>query len=624
MNVIGLSGMSNAVAFKQKEFPGLSKREYRIAQGFDAAAALVGRQGIVAAVGEERFTREKATGAFPINAIRYCLEAGKLSHRDVDWVAHGFSYEPFQAVFDAEDYTQRQYHEVYSPEVQRKFLKEFFPETNWSERFIPVPHHVAHAASAFYPSGFDEALILISDGMGEMHSLTVAVGQGTDIKILAQVPALHSLGILYGVFTLYLGFYMGLDEYKVMGLAPYGNPRRFFNQMNELVKLKNDGTYMIPVFASDRTWRERETHAGVLRVLVEQFGPAREPESEITQTHKDIAAALQAVLQNCQLHVLRHFKRETGQKNLCMAGGVALNCSANGVIKRRRLFERVFVQPGAGDDGSALGAALHVQRLKDPEFCARRMPVPLWGPEFNNEEIRQALAGRDDCTFREMESFDAVCQEVAARIDRGEIVAWFQGRMEFGPRALGSRSILADPRDPTMRDRINSLVKKREGFRPFAPVVAADAAARIFDITPGDEDTYSHMLFVTHVRREFQGKLPAITHVDESARVETVTQEQNPRLWQLLKEFEKLSGLPAVLNTSFNVRGQPIVCTPQEAVDTFLYAKLDLLVAGNFLVTPRKAQANSEPSSSSFSSSSSKPDQTEDSRTRTTTRTKDG
>jgi carbamoyltransferase len=326
----------------------------------------------------------------------------------------------------------------------------------------------------------------------------------------------------------------------------------------------------------------------VLKVLVDMFGPAREPESEITQTHKDIAASLQAVLQNCQLHVLRHFKRETGNKNLCMAGGVALNCSANGVIKRSRLFERVFVQPGAGDDGSALGAALYAQRLHDPEFRPRKMPVPLWGPEFDDAAIRQELAGRKDCSIVETKSFDALCREVAARIDRGEIVAWFQGRMEFGPRALGSRSILADPRDPTMRDRINSLVKKREGFRPFAPVVAADAAARIFDITPGDEDTYSHMLFVTHVRPEFRGKLPAITHVDESARVQTVTREQNPRLWQLLKEFEKLSGLPAVLNTSFNVRGQPIVCTPKEAVDTFLFAKLDALVAGNFLIIPRK------------------------------------
>jgi len=234
---------------------------------------------------------------------------------------------------------------------------------------------------------------------------------------------------------------------------------------------------------------------------------------------------------------------------------------------------------------------LYAQRLHDPDFRAHKMPVPLWGPEFDDDEIRHSLAGRDDCSIVEMESFDAVCREVAARIDRGEIIAWFQGRMEFGPRALGSRSILADPRNPTMRDRINSLVKKREGFRPFAPVVTLEAAARIFNLAPGDEDIYSHMLFVTHVRPEYRGTLPATTHVDDSARIQTVTEEQNPRLWQLLNEFEKLSGLPVLLNTSFNVRGQPIVCTPTEAVDTFLFAKLDALVAGSFLITPRKVEA---------------------------------
>ncbi len=432
MNVIGISGLSNSVSFKKREFPGLSKREYHIAQGFDAAAALVGRGGVVAAAAEERFTREKTTGDFPLNAIRYCLQAGNLSHRDVDLIAHGFSYEPFKSVFDAEAYGHRLYHEVYSPEVQRKFIEEHFEETDWSNKFVPVPHHLAHAASAFYPSGFEEALILISDGMGEMHSLTVAVGQGNEIKVIKQIPAFHSLGILYGVFTLYLGFYMGMDEYKVMGLAPYGNPRRFFNQMSDLIKLKNDGTYTIPIFARDSSLQERETHAGVLKFLAEQFGPAREPEGEITQFHKDIAAALQAVLQNCQLHVLRHFRRETGQKNLCLAGGVALNCSANGVIKRSRLFDRMFVQPSAGDDGSALGAALCAQRLHDPDFRAQPMTVPLWGPEFGDDEIRQTLAKRGDYSIVEMESFDAVCREVASRIDRGQSSPGFRAEWSLG------------------------------------------------------------------------------------------------------------------------------------------------------------------------------------------------
>ena len=589
MNIIGISGMHHSVSFKKREFPNLSSRHYRIAQGFDSAAALVNSGEVVAAAAEERFTGDKATGAFPVHAIRYCLQAGNLKPEEVDYIAHGFSYEPFKAFFDEEEYRRKQYAEVYSIDVQKALIEQHFPASNWSGRFIPVLHHLAHAASAFYPSGFDEALILVSDGMGEIHSMTVAVGKGADIRVLKEVPALHSLGTLYGVFTLYLGFYMGLDEYKVMGLAPYGNPRRYYNRILEFVKLKNDGTYAIPIFARDQTLSERETHAGVLRFLEEQFGPAREVDSEITQEHQDIAAALQAVLQTCQMHVLRHFRKETDQTNLCLAGGVALNCSANGIIKRSRLFDNMFVQPAAGDDGTSLGAALYAERQHNPGFKRRRMNVPLWGPAFGEQELKEALAARTDCESVRCESFDQLCQDIAARIDTGQIVAWFQGRMEFGPRALGSRSILADPRDPTMRDRINSLVKKREAFRPFAPVVAKEGAARVFDIQPGEEDTFAHMLFVMPVRPAFRDKLPAITHVDGSARAQTVAREHNPRLWQLLNEFEKLSGLPVLLNTSFNVKGQPIVCTPREALDTFLFARLDVLVMGDYIVVPKRA-----------------------------------
>jgi carbamoyltransferase len=588
MNVIGISGIHNNIAFKRREFPGLSSREYRVAQGFDSAAALVGPSGVIAAVAEERFTREKATGDFPLRAIRYCVQAGRIDLEAVDYLAHGFGYEPFQASFQEPEYALRQYHELYSPQVQKQHLKDHFPQIDWDKKFVPVPHHIAHAASAFYPSGFDEALILVSDGMGEIHSMTVAVGQGRDIKILKQVAAFHSLGILYGVFTLYLGFYMGMDEYKIMGLAPYGNPRKHFDAVMQLVSLKGDGTYTIPVFANDKTLLEKETHAGVLKVLAERFGPPRDPEGEITQDHKDIAAALQAVLQSCQLHVVRHFKRETGLKRLCMAGGVALNCSANGVIRRSRLFEGVFVQPAAGDDGCALGAALFAQRQYDPGFQPHKMSVPLWGPEFGANEISRALDAAPDCVATKMESFDELCRQVAGRLAEGQIVAWFQGRMEYGPRALGSRSILADPRDPNMRDKINGLVKKREGFRPFAPVVTMEDAGRYFDILPGDEETYSHMLYVTQVRAPYREKLPAITHVDGSARVQTVSKDQNSRLWRLLKEFQHLTDLPIILNTSFNVKGEPIVCTPQEAINTFRNANLDVLVLGDYLVYPKK------------------------------------
>src|SRR6266581_4094265 len=523
MNVIGISGLHDSVAFKRKEFPKLTRREYRIAQGFDSAAVLVNSSGIVAAAAEERFTGEKATGVFPIHAIQYCLEVAKLSHRDVDYAAHGFAYDPVKSFFDQDEYTQRQYAEVFSPEVQIRHLAEHFTAPNWREKFIPIPHHLAHAASAFYPSGFEEALILVSDGMGEVHSMSVAIGNRHDVRIIKQIPALYSLGTLYGVFTLHLGFYMGLDEYKVMGLAPYGNPRRYYDKILECIRLKNDGTYAMPIFAHDQSLEERETHAGVLRFLADQFGPAREPESEINQDHKDIAAALQAVLQTCQLHVLRHFKRETGQSNLCLAGGVALNCSANGVIKRSRLFQQMFIQPAAGDDGTALGAALYAQRLQDPDFTTHRMSVPLWGPEFREEEIQEALAGRSDCQWIKAESIDKLCRETAARIDKGQIIAWYQGRMEFGPRSLGARSILADPRDPTMRDRINASVKKREGFRPFAPAVLENRVGQHFEL----DHPSRFMLETCNVCSKLN--LPAITHVDGSARVQTVDADTNPR-----------------------------------------------------------------------------------------------
>jgi len=355
--------------------------------------------------------------------------------------------------------------------------------------------------------------------------------------------------------------------------------------MAELVRLRDDGTYTIPLFASNRTQLEKETHRGVLGELVSRFGPVRDPGTDFTQRHKDIAAALQAVLQTCQLHVLRHFRRETGIENLCMAGGVALNCSVNGLIHRSRLFKRIFVQPAAGDDGSALGAALYVQRLHDPAFTPRRMTAPLWGPEFHRDEIQNALSAREDCVVEPAKSFASLCKQTAERLARGEIIGWFQGRMEYGPRALGNRSILADPRDPTMRDRINARVKKREGFRPFAPIVTKESANTHFEIMEGEEDIFAHMLLVTQVRPGFREKLPAITHVDGSARVQTVSRENYPRLWELLRAFEDIAGLPVLLNTSLNVRGQPIVCTPDEALDTFLFAGLDLLVLGDFLVT---------------------------------------
>ena len=587
MKIIGISGLHNSVSFKKKMLPNLKPHHYRIAQGLDSAAALVTDAGILAAVAEERLTGEKGTGAFPIHAIQYCLQSAHLTLDSIDFIAHGFSYEPFRPLYEHNEYARKQFEEVFSREALLHLLENCLPSGPWDGKLVQVPHHLAHAASAFYPSGLEESLILIADGMGEIQSTTIAVGRGNDITIVRQIPSLHSLGILYGVLTLYLGFYMNFDEYKVMGLAPYGNARHYFNQMMQLVQLKPDGSFTIPILHENTTIEDKETYAGTLRLLADRFGPPRAPESEITERHRDVAAALQAVLQASLMHILRYFKRETGQRNLCLAGGVALNCTANGMIKRSRMFENVFVQPAAGDDGTALGAALHTQHLYCPDVRTPRMALPLWGPEYDREAIRKALSTHQRCENTFFPSFDALIVEVVKRLVCGQVVAWFQGRLEFGPRALGSRSILADPREAGMRDRINSIVKKREAFRPFAPAVTQEQATQFFEIEQGDESVYSCMLFVAPVRAEYRKLLPAITHVDHSARLQVVSREENPRFWKVLDEFGRITALPVLLNTSFNVRGQPIVCTPDEAIDTFLATKLDVLAIGDFLVTHR-------------------------------------
>jgi len=584
MRVVGFSGLDNSVAYKRRELPGLDKREYRIAQGMDSAAALVIDGTVLAAAAEERYTGEKATGAFPVHAFRDCLDRAGLAAGDLEAVAHGFAHQP-EGLMLEDPYLAQRYSEVYDPAVQVGLLTAAFPGVDWASRFVPVPHHLAHAASAYYPSGYEEALVLVADGMGETESLTVAVGSGGKLNVLHRVPALHSLGTLYGTFTLYLGFDMAMDEYKVMGLAAFGDRRRYYPEMMRMVRLLERGSITVPVLASDHDLLQRETHRGVLAVLADAFGPARAPGEPIEQRHRDVAAALQAALETCLLHVLRHFRRETGLRDLCYAGGVALNCTANGLIARSRLFDRVFVPPGAGDDGTAIGAALYVQATREPGTYFPPMTMPYWGSAFRAEQIESALAGRGDCAVRQERDHAELAADTAAALDAGQVVAWFQGGMEFGPRALGNRSILADPRDKRMRDHINALIKRREDFRPFAPVVTAEAATEYFEIEPGSQDRYRHMLFTTRTRAGHHNKLGAVTHFDGTARVQVIRREDNPRLWELLTAFGARTGIPVLLNTSFNLRGQPIIRTPQTALDTFLRSGLDRLVIGDYVVT---------------------------------------
>ncbi|MEU6559021.1 carbamoyltransferase family protein [Nocardia nova] len=582
--ILGISGLHNSVPFKEARFPGLGWRDYRITQGFDSAAALLHEGRLAGAVAEERFTGEKATGAFPEHAIRYGLERAGISIDAVDILAHGFSYEPLRADFEHSDLGRARFREVFDRQVLLDKLSETFGG-DWDDRLVQVPHHLAHAASTFYPSGFDSALILVADGMGERHSATVALGSDAGIEPIATVSELNSLGILYGVFTYYLGFAFGLDEYKIMGLAPYGDHRKHFAAMMDLIHLRPDGTFTIPVLYRNETDWDRETYRGTLKALEEIFGPARAPEDELTDHHRDIAAALQAALEATLLHTLRYFRKQTGATDLCMAGGVALNCTANGVILRSRQFKRMYIQSAAGDDGTALGAALYVHHQGASEPVAG-IETPLSGPEFGNDDIAAALADRTDCTATRFADFEDLAAELGRRLAAGQIGALFQGRLEYGPRALGNRSILGDPRHPGMRDIINAKVKKREAFRPFAPAVLDEYATTYFDIKDHEVGTYAWMLFITAVRPEFREQLPAVTHVDGSARVQTVSKSANARFWTVIEAFRQQTGTPILLNTSFNVKGQPIVRTPAEALETFVTAGLDVLAIGDYLVEP--------------------------------------
>ncbi|MFI9271114.1 carbamoyltransferase [Kitasatospora sp. NPDC052896] len=586
--VLGISGLDRSLSVKQQLVPGLDWREQRLAQGLDSAAALVSEDGVLAASAQERHDGVKGTGAFPVDAIEACLRMAGVTLDEVDVVAHGFRYQPSVA-WDLDPITRRWFDEVYCEQVQLDVLRTHYPDQDWARKLVRVPHHLAHAASAYYLSGFQDATVLVADGMGEAESTSVLAGRGSRIRSTRTYPISSSLGILYTVVTQFLGFLPGMDEYKVMGLAPYGDPKRYESALEHLVRLGDCGRLLLPVLSFDRTAVERETHRGVIRRLEELFGPARHPDAPVEQRHMDIAATLQHVLERSLLHVLDSAVAQAEQagersRNLCMAGGVALNCTANGLISRSGLFDDLFVQPAAGDDGTALGAALW-QLHQTTAAPAPRMAMPYWGEEFDDAAVSAAVAGLGDGYRARRLAEEELVGEVAGLIAEGSVVAWFQGRMEFGPRALGNRSILADATAPDMRAHLNTVVKQREEFRPFAPAVVAEEAGEFFEIEPGREHVFQHMLFITQVREKYRDLLPAATHFDGSARVQVVDRLTAPRFWRLISEVGTHRGVPIVLNTSFNLKGQPIVRTPREAVDTFARSTIDALAIGDWLVT---------------------------------------
>ncbi|MBO3741470.1 carbamoyltransferase family protein [Actinoplanes flavus] len=587
MLVLGISGLDRTAALKKRMMPDLDRREQRLVQGLDSAAALVDENGVIAASAQERHDGVKGTGAFPADAVAACLRMAGATLDDVDLVAHGFRYQ-HSAAFELDGYLRRWYGEAYSEEVQLDVLRSHYPDQDWERKLVRVPHHTAHAASTYHLSGFRDALVLVADGMGESESTSLFSGHDGRLETLRTYPVASSLGILYSVVTQYLGFLPGMDEYKVMGLAPYGDPGSFPDA--GLVVLRPGGGLSVPLLACDKTPDERETHRGAIRRLEELFGPARHPDAPITRRHMDVAAVLQRSLEQSLLFVLDAAAAGGTYRDLCMAGGVALNCTANGLIARSGRFDRIFVQPASGDDGTALGAALHVLRGHVPAV-PKAMGMPFWGEEFGETEIEAALATLGPGHRVSRLPGEALLAETSRLIASGAVVAWFQGRMEFGPRALGNRSILADPTAPDMRAHLNAVVKQREEFRPFAPAVVAEEAGEYFEIEPGEQGRYRHMLVVAQVRDKYRDELPSVTHVDGSARVQVVDRELAPRFHALIRRFGDDHGTPVVLNTSFNLRGQPIVRTPQEAVATYARSALDALAIGDWLVRREPAAA---------------------------------
>jgi carbamoyltransferase len=548
----------------------------------DSAAALLRDGKVVAACQEERLSRKKHDAGFPTRAVKYVLHEAGLRPEDVDVV--GFYDKPllkferllstYVATFPRGFSSFRSampvwvHDKLWTRALIRKELRPYKGPILFAE------HHMSHAASAFLVSPFEESAILTVDGVGEWATSSFGVGKGGDITLFKEIRFPHSLGLLYSAFTYYLGFKVNSAEYKVMGLAPYGKPVHFERIMKEMVHLNEDGSFKLDMKYFDYAHGLRMTSAAFHDFF---GGPPRVPESWMSEREFDIAASVQKVCEEVVLTMTRYIHEQTGLTNLCMAGGVALNCVANGRIVKETPFKNLFVQPAAGDAGGAVGVAHWIYNTLEKQPRNGGWKHAYLGPGFPDDEIKSYLDGRG--ARYEALPREELLRRTAERLAAGRVVGWFQGRMEFGPRALGGRSILADPRDPKMRDTLNMKIKFREGFRPFAPSVLADKCGEWFDL---DCDS-PYMLLVAPVR-EGKRTIPAVTHVDHSARIQTVTRDESPLYYDLIREFERQTGVPLLINTSFNVRSEPIVCTPHDAYVCFMRTNMDDLVLGPYLL----------------------------------------
>tara|TARA_B110000977_G_scaffold21278_1_gene25532 strand:+ start:816 stop:2654 length:1839 start_codon:yes stop_codon:yes gene_type:complete len=581
----------------------------------DSAACLLKDGEIIAAAQEERFTRMKHDAGFPTHAIQYCLKEAGIAANEIDNVV--FYEKPFvkferlletYLAFAPKGFTSFAKampvwikDKLFQKSALIKELKSTLDESvDWRERLLFSEHHLSHAASAYYPSPFESAAVLTLDGVGEWTTTSLAIGSGSDLKVVKEIHFPHSLGLLYSAFTYYTGFKVNSGEYKVMGLAPYGEPRYADLIREKLITVADDGSFQLDMSYFD--------YATGLTMTNKKFdalfgGPPRTSETELTQREMDLAASVQKVTEDIVLELARGIAKETGERNLCLAGGVALNCVANGILLREKIFDNIWIQPAAGDAGGALGAALstwYLHHSKERVGTTERdaMKGAYLGPEFTDNEIETELTACG-ARFKKLSEVEMI-EEVASALADEKAVGWMQGRMEFGPRALGGRSIIADPRSPFVQKQLNLKVKYRESFRPFAPSVLREDVGEWFE----HETDSPYMLLVADVQSDKRramteeeealfgidklnvprSSVPAITHVDYSARIQTVHADTNPKYHTVISKFKEKTGCPLVVNTSFNVRGEPIICTPTDAFKCFMGTEMDVLAVGNYVL----------------------------------------
>tara|TARA_B100001989_G_scaffold252855_1_gene236608 strand:- start:838 stop:2628 length:1791 start_codon:yes stop_codon:yes gene_type:complete len=566
----------------------------------DSAVAFIEDGLVISAVQEERFTRKKHDPNFPINALLWTLEEFKLDINNLDYIAY---YEDPRLKLSRIKYTHAikwpksfyEFKKDIKSQEQKVSIERFLrKKLNFFGKFYICKHHLSHAASAFYPSPFSEAAFLTIDGVGEYETTTFGVAKDKKISITERINFPHSLGLLYSAFTYYCGFKINSGEYKLMGLAPYGRPLYAKKIMKNMIDLKDDGSFRLDM--------KYFGHLGGQKAITSEFEKLlqrtrRFPETEITEFYMDVASSIQMVLEDIFLKICQNVKEKTSMDNLCLAGGVALNCVANGKLLSSNIFKRIWIQPASGDAGGAIGAALYCSNILSKNRALKKYFMnPYLGPSFNDDEIKYYL---DENNIPYKKSKD-VAKDAAAFINEGNILGWFQGSAEFGPRALGNRSILGNPLLANMQREINLKVKYRESFRPFAPVILEEKVNDWFEI----ETPSPYMLLVSQVKKNklipvakeekgfkklntIRSLIPAITHVDYSARIQTVNNENNPLLYNLVKEFEKISGCPILINTSFNVRGEPIVLTAEDAYKCFIRTKIDYLILGSYIISKK-------------------------------------